>query len=78
MVIRDLSDPQLDELLGSQADELRADVELLEGAASPFEMEQYRKGNQTPVFFGSAINNFGVRELLDAFVELTNRGGRRT
>ncbi|BCR06008.1 peptide chain release factor 3 [Desulfuromonas versatilis] len=70
VVIDDLNDPRLDELLGSQADELRADIELLEGAANPFELEEYLKGNQTPVFFGSAINNFGVQEMLDAFVEL--------
>jgi peptide chain release factor 3 len=70
VLIRDLSDPQVDELLGSQAEELRSDIELLEGAASPFDKKEYLKGNQTPVFFGSAINNFGVRELLDAFVEL--------
>jgi peptide chain release factor 3 len=60
----------LDELLGRQADELREDIELLKGAASPFEYDHYMKGNQTPVFFGSAINNFGVKELLDAFVEM--------
>jgi peptide chain release factor 3 len=70
VTIRDLSDPRLDEYLGSQADELREDVELLEGAANPFELSHYLKGNQTPVFFGSAINNFGVKELLDAFVEM--------
>ncbi len=69
LVIKDLDDPRLDELLGSQADELRMDIELLEGAANPFILEEYLKGNQTPVFFGSAVNNFGVRELLDAFVE---------
>ncbi|MBW2674979.1 MAG: peptide chain release factor 3, partial [Deltaproteobacteria bacterium] len=50
--------------------ELRDEIELLEGAAAPFEMEQYLKGNQTPVFFGSAVNNFGVKELLDAFVTM--------
>ncbi len=70
VIIKDLNDPQLDQLLGSQADELRADIELLEGAANPFDLTEYLKGNLTPVFFGSAINNFGVRELLDAFVEL--------
>ncbi len=70
LVIRDLSDPQLDELLGDQADELRADIELLEGAANPFELAEYLKGNQTPVFFGSGVNNFGVEELLDALVDL--------
>ena len=69
VVIEDLNDPRLDELLGSQADELREDIELLEGAANPFDPEQYLKGNQTPVFFGSAVNNFGVEELLEAFVE---------
>ncbi|BBO93324.1 peptide chain release factor 3 [Desulfosarcina ovata] len=70
ILITDLADPRLDEMLDSQADELREDVELLEGAANPFELEAYLKGSQTPVFFGSAINNFGVRELLDAFVEM--------
>ncbi len=70
IVVTDISDPTLDELLGSQADELRTDIELIEGAANPFEHDHYLKGNQSPVFFGSAINNFGVKELLDAFVEL--------
>ncbi len=70
ITIHDLNDPKLDELLGSQADQLREDVELLEGAANPFEHEHYLTGSQTPVFFGSAVNNFGVRELLDAFVDM--------
>ncbi len=70
ITISDLSDRRLDELLDSQAGELRDDIELLEGASSPFNMMHYLKGNQTPVFFGSAVNNFGVRELLDAFVEM--------
>jgi len=68
--IANLDDTKLDELLGSQADELREEIELLEGAANPFEIKHFLNGSQTPVFFGSAINNFGVRELLDAFVEL--------
>ena len=68
--IDDLADPRLDELLGSQADELREDVALLEGAANPFDLDDYLKGSQTPVFFGSAVNNFGVGEMLDAFVEI--------
>ncbi len=70
IVIDNLADPRLDELLGDQADELREDIELLEGAANPFDVEEYLRGSQTPVFFGSAINNFGVQEMLDAFVEL--------
>jgi peptide chain release factor 3 len=70
ILIDDLADSRLDEILGSQADELRDDVELIEGAAEPFDLDLYLKGTQTPVFFGSAINNFGVRELLDAFVQM--------
>ncbi len=70
VVISGLEDPRLDQLLGPQAADLRRDVELLEGAADPFDHEHYRRGNQTPVFFGSALNNFGVQEVLDAVVEL--------
>jgi peptide chain release factor 3 len=77
VTITDLADPRLDEILGSQADELRADVSLLEGAANPFEVAEYLKGNQTPVFFGSAVNNFGVREMLEAFVEIAPAPGPR-
>ncbi len=69
-MITDLADSRLDTLLGRQASELRHDIELLDGAANPFDIGHYLKGSQTPVFFGSAINNFGVKELLDAFVEL--------
>ena len=69
IVIESLDDPKLDELIGLQADDLRDDIALLEGAANPFDLDEFLKGSQTPVFFGSAINNFGVRELLDAFVE---------
>ncbi len=75
--IADLHDPRLDALLGSQADELREEIELLEGAANPFALSHFLNGAQTPVFFGSAINNFGVRELLDAFVELAPPPGAR-
>ncbi|MCW9050556.1 MAG: peptide chain release factor 3, partial [Deltaproteobacteria bacterium] len=75
--IADLNDPQLDELLGNQAVELRNDIALLEGAANPFNLDDYLCANQTPVFFGSAINNFGVQEMLDAFVELAPAPGER-
>ncbi len=77
IVINDLSDPVLDELLGSQTQELRENIELIEGAVNPFEMKHFLKGNQTPVFFGSAINNFGVKEMLDAFVEMAPHPGSR-
>lgn len=70
ILINDLSDPNLDKMIGSQADELREEIALIKGAANPFELEHYLKGNQTPVFFGSAVNNFGVKEMLDSFVEM--------
>ena len=65
IVVKGLDDPRLDELLGLDAVQLREDVELLHGAADPFAYEHYQTASQTPVFFGSAINKFGVRELLD-------------
>ncbi|MBI5843031.1 MAG: peptide chain release factor 3 [Deltaproteobacteria bacterium] len=71
VVIEDLSDPRLDDYVGkSAAEKLREDVELLEGAADPFDLDLYLSGTQTPVFFGSAVNNFGVKEVLDALVEM--------
>lgn len=69
VTVQGLDDPRLDELLVSQVDELRSEVELLEGASHPFELEAYLSGRQTPVFFGSAINTFGIQQLLDTFVE---------
>ena len=68
-VIRGLDGPRLDELLGAAADELRAEIELVRGASHSFDLQAYLAGDLTPVFFGSAINNFGVKELLDAFTE---------
>ena len=67
--IEGLNNPKLDEVLGSLADELRESIELVKGASHEFNHEEYLAGNLTPVFFGSAINNFGVKELLDRFVE---------
>jgi len=77
ILIKDINDPVLDDLLGRQADILREDIELLEGAANPFDHREYLKAGQTPVFFGSAVNNFGVREMLDAFIELAPPPGPR-
>lgn len=77
VLIKDIYDPQLDVLLGSQAVKLREDLALLEGATSPFDHNEYLKASQTPVFFGSAINNFGVKELLDAYIELAPSPGPR-
>ncbi|MFZ8983321.1 MAG: peptide chain release factor 3 [Steroidobacteraceae bacterium] len=57
------------ELLGLDADAYREEVELVRGATPAFDRDAYRAGRQTPVFFGSAISNFGVEELLAFFVE---------
>jgi len=77
IIINDLSDTRLDDILGTQADELREDIDLIEGASAPFELEHFLKGNQTPVFFGSAINNFGIKEMFDVFLELAPSPGLR-
>lgn len=68
-VIEGLDNPELDALVGDQADELREEVELIKGASHTFNLDEYLQGKQTPVFFGSAINNFGIKELLDAFAQ---------
>lgn len=67
--ISGLNNPELDKILGDLAPELRANVELVKGASHEFDKEEFLKGHLTPVFFGSALNNFGVRELLDAFAD---------
>jgi len=64
-----LHSAQASTLLGDRADDFREEVELVKGACPSLDIGEYRAARQTPVFFGSAISNFGVRELLDAFVE---------
>jgi peptide chain release factor 3 len=65
MAITDLNDPALNAQVGERdADNLRNDVEMVEAVYDPFDVEEYLKGNLAPVFFGSAVNNFGVQELL--------------
>ena len=67
-----LGDPELDTLIGPRdAATLREEVELIEGVYDPFTEEAYQQGQLAPVFFGSAINNFGVKELLDTFCEIS-------
>ncbi|HNH35065.1 MAG TPA: peptide chain release factor 3 [Rhodocyclaceae bacterium] len=70
-VIRGLDNPRLDEVIGDQAAELRHDVELVRGASHPYDQAAYLGGRQCPVFFGSAVNNFGVQSLLDAIVDMS-------
>jgi peptide chain release factor 3 len=57
------------EVLGDDAVRLREEIDLVRGACPALDIDAYLAAKQTPVFFGSAINNFGVKELLDAFVE---------
>ncbi len=64
-----LDDPRLAELAGQDLDTLREEIELIREAGHAFDLERYRAGELTPVFFGSAVNNFGIRPLLDAFVD---------
>jgi peptide chain release factor 3 len=69
--IKDLSDQTLDKMVGDKdAAQLREDVELIEGVYGRFDPAPYLAGKTAPVFFGSAINNFGVKELLDTFIEI--------
>ena len=64
-----LDSPAAAEFLGDRAQAFRDEIELVRGASHAFSHDDYLAGRQTPVFFGSAINNFGVTELLAAFVE---------
>ncbi len=69
--ISDIQSSELDQYVGeSNAKQLRADVELIEGVYPTLELEDYLGGKVAPVFFGSAVNNFGVKELLDTFIRL--------
>ncbi|WP_019039559.1 peptide chain release factor 3 [Psychroflexus tropicus] len=69
--VSDLSTNEIDELIGTDsADTLREELELAQGVYPKFDIEEYKKGELQPVFFGSALNNFGVRELLDCFIEI--------
>ncbi len=69
--ITDIHSPQLDELVGeNNANQLRHDVELIEGVYPDFDVNEYLAGYVAPVFFGSAVNNFGVKELLDTFIRI--------
>jgi peptide chain release factor 3 len=69
--ITDLNDTAIDEYIGeSYARQLRADAELVEGVYPEFDVKSYLAGDVAPVFFGSAVNNFGVKELLDTFIRI--------
>ncbi|MPQ76201.1 peptide chain release factor 3 [Hydrogenovibrio sp. JE_KL2] len=68
-LIEGLDNPLLDEKIGGMAEELREEIELVRGASHEFDLDAFLDGQLTPVFFGSAVNNFGLQELLDGFAE---------
>ena len=81
--IEGLANPRLDELFPDEMAALRHDVALIRGASTPFSLAEFLAGRQSPVFFGSGINNFGVQEILQALVEWapppqSRDGGSRT
>jgi len=68
-VIKGINNPRLAEMFPLEIAQLKAEVELVHGASHPFDLQRFLDGKQTPVFFGSAINNFGVREILNALLD---------
>ena len=69
-IIEGIDNPQLDEILGKEfVQEVREEIELISGTTNPFNLDSFLEGKQTPVFFGSAINNFGIENLLDGFIK---------
>ena len=71
ITFNDINDAAIDEAVGEKAaNTLRDELELVESVYPKFSREDYMAGTQQPVFFGSALNNFGVRELLDAFIDI--------
>ena len=67
---KDVNDPELDRYIGKDADTLREELEMVEGVYPEFDINSYLAGNLAPVFFGSALYNFGVQELLNSFVKI--------
>jgi peptide chain release factor 3 len=68
-VIQGLDNPRLAQMFPQEIEQLKMEVELVHGASHPFDLDAFLAGKQTPVFFGSAINNFGVREILNALLD---------
>lgn len=76
-VIKGIDNPRLDEMFPREIEQLRMEVELVHGASHPFDQDAFLAGVQTPVFFGSAINNFGIREILNALIDWAQPPGSR-
>ncbi len=75
--VEGLHNPACEQRFGEEFARARREIDLVTGAAMPFERTEFLAGRQTPMFFGSAINNFGVREVLDALVDLAPHPGPR-
>ncbi|MCB0507821.1 MAG: peptide chain release factor 3 [Bacteroidetes bacterium] len=78
--INDINDAELEKQIGkNDADKLREDIDLIDGVYDTFDEQQYKTGEIAPVFFGSGVNNFGVRELLETFIRIApSPRGRNT
>ncbi len=75
--ISGLNNPEIAKRFGGAFEQASGEIELIQAAAPAFDQQAFLEGRQTPVFFGSAINNFGVQEVLDALVDLAPRPGAR-
>jgi len=70
LIIEGIDNPELDKALGIELSvSIREEIELIQGTTNPFQLESFLEGKQTPVFFGSAINNFGIKNLLNGFID---------
>ena len=76
-ILLGLHNPAYAQRFGMQYEQAKGEIQLLTDAAPHFDVQAFRAGHQTPMFFGSAVNNFGVREVLDALVDLAPPPGAR-
>jgi peptide chain release factor 3 len=76
-VLKGIDNPRLAAMFPLEIEQLKMEVELVHGASHPFDLDAFLSGKQTPVFFGSAINNFGVREILNALLDWAQPPGER-
>ena len=68
-IIKGIDNPRLADMFPLEIERVKAEIELLKGASHPYDLDAFLAGTRTPVFFGSAINNFGVREILNALID---------
>ncbi|HEX4325550.1 MAG TPA: peptide chain release factor 3 [Burkholderiales bacterium] len=76
-VVADLDSPEIKQRFGAELEQALEEIDLVTSASMPFDSKEFLAGRQTPLFFGSAINNFGVQEVLDALVDLAPPPGPR-